>query len=145
MMYYNYIFVVFLLRVFLGILFFSQGYDKVFRVGVKRVIDTFDNPLENRKLPKWLIIFAGIYTSYVELIGGLLLALGFLTNFTLYFLGIDLLMVCIAFSLMKPMWDMQFVFPRLLLLVILLIVPIEWNVFSIDHFFNINESILVTK
>jgi uncharacterized membrane protein YphA (DoxX/SURF4 family) len=139
---FNSIFVFLFVRVFLGILFFAQGYDKIFRIGVHNVVETFDNPLENRKIPKWMIISAVEYTSYVELIGGILLTVGFLTNFVLYLLGLDLIMVCIAFSVLKPLWDMQFVFPRLLLLILLSIIPCNWNVVSLDYILHLNESLL---
>jgi uncharacterized membrane protein YphA (DoxX/SURF4 family) len=139
---YNSIFVSLFLRIFLGVLFFAQGYDKIFRMGVSRVIETFDYPLENRKVPKWMIVSAIDFTSYAELLGGLFLIAGFLTNFTLYLLGLDLLMVCVAFSIMKPIWDMQYVFPRLVLMILLLIIPSEWNVISLDHVFHLNGSLL---
>ena len=105
------------------------------------MVDTFDMPLENHKLPKWLIVFAGIFTSYAEFICGILLVLGLFKSFALYLLGLDLLMVCFAFSVMKPMWDMQFVFPRVVLLVLLLIIPAGWDVLSLDHFFKLTELI----
>ena len=43
---------VFLLRVILGILFFFQGYDKVFKVKISGVIDFFANKTRNTKIPQ---------------------------------------------------------------------------------------------
>lgn len=136
---YNYIAVSFIIRVFLGILFFAQGFDKVFRLKVHSVIHTFEQPLEEHKLPAWLITGAGVYTSYAELICGFMLIIGLFKSIALYLLGIDLLMVCVAFSIIKPMWDIQFVFPRLVLLISLLIIPSAWDVISIDHLISLAE------
>ena len=77
------------------------------------------------------------FTSYVELIGGFFLIIGFLKYYSLYLLGINLLVASFAFSITKPMWDMQFVFPRILLLLFLLIVPSNWDVISVDYWISI--------
>lgn len=145
MIYYNYVAATFIVRVFLGVLFFAQGYDKVFRVKVHSVIHAFEEPLENHSLPAWLITGAGVYTSYVELICGFMLIIGLLKSIALYLLGIDLLMVCVAFSLIKPMWDLQFVFPRLLLLIASLVMPVNWDVISVDYLIGIVEFITKVK
>lgn len=120
-------------RVFLGILFFSQGYDKILKVKIKNVIETFEYSLISRHLPKFLLVIIAFFTSYIELIGGFLLIIGFLKYYALYLLGLDLILVAVAFGIVKPMWDMQFVFPRLLLLLILLIMPSQWDIISIDY------------
>lgn len=124
-------------RVFLGILFFSQGYDKVFKVKIKGVVETFEYPVISKHFPKSLLTLIAYFTSYVELIGGFLLIIGFLKYYALYFLGFDLILVAVAFGMIKPMWDMQFVFPRLLLLLILLVMPSQWDVISVDYFWSL--------
>lgn len=127
----------FIIRSFLGILFFFQGYDKVFRVKMPNVINAFSEDAQLHHIPRpWLAMMA-YYTSGIELIGGLALILGLFTNYTLCFLGTDLLLVCFAFSLVRPMWDMQYIFPRLILLVTLLLLPYEYNKLSIDCFLNL--------
>ncbi|MGZ3932212.1 MAG: hypothetical protein ACXVP0_12855, partial [Bacteroidia bacterium] len=65
------------------------------------------------------------------------LLLGFLTNYMLYALGLDLLLVGIAFSYMEPMWDMRHVFPRFILVIVLLLLPDEYRQFTIDHILNL--------
>ena len=139
MIYYNYIAASFIVRVFLGILFFAQGYDKVFRLKVHSVIHTFEQPMEDHKMPVWIIRWAGVYTSYVELICGFMLIIGLLKSVALYLLGIDLLLVGTAFSIIKPMWDTQFVFARLVLLITLLVLPANWDVISTDYLIGIIE------
>ena len=122
------------LRMILGILFFFQGYDKIFRIKMTGVIDTFKFELGNIKFPNFLLVISAYYTSYVELIGGLFLVAGLFTNYTLYLIGIDLILVTGAFSLIKPVWDMNLIFPRLILWSILMIIPESFNKISIDFF-----------
>ena len=131
---------VFAARVILGILFFAQGYDKVFKIKPGGVIATFRQPLHFKKVPGFVLVFAAYFTSYVELLGGLLLIIGLAKKYTLALLGIDLILAAAAFSIMKPMWDMQYFFPRLALLVFLLLVPVAWDVLSADYmlkFYNV--------
>lgn len=122
-----------LIRVFLGILFFAQGYDKVFRVKVKGVIQTFEHPLIVKNIPRPLLVLATYVTCYAELIGGFLLIIGFIKYYALYLLGIDLLVVAIAFGIMEPVWDMRHVFPRMLLIFIALVIPSRWDIISVDY------------
>lgn len=123
----------FVLRVILGILFFFQGYDKVFKVKLNGVIETFRYELGTIKVPGVVLTSTALFTSYAELICGVLLIIGLFKTYALYILGIDLILVTGAFSLIKPMWDMQLLFPRLILLSILLYLPVEWDTLSVDH------------
>ena len=133
MSWYNETIAVLIARVILGILFFAQGYDKVFKVKPSGVIATFRAPFEARRVPGFAIAGAAYYTSYIELIGGLLLIIGLAKNFVLPLLGLDLILVAAGFSMMKPMWDMQYFFPRLALLIFLLVAPAGWDVLSADY------------
>jgi uncharacterized membrane protein YphA (DoxX/SURF4 family) len=128
---------VFILRVVLGILFFFQGYDKVFKVKMNEVVETFRLELISVKLPTIILKASAYYTSYIELLCGALLIIGLFTKFSLYMLGIDLILVVTSFSLIKPMWNMQILFPRLILLSILLYLPEEWNQISADQLLNL--------
>lgn len=120
-------------RVFLGLLFFFQGYDKVFRVKVKNVIGIIHTPLAEKGLPEFISVLGAYYTSYVELICGATLIIGFAKYWSMYLLGFDLLFAAVAFTWVEPLWDMKHIFPRLALLVFLLIAPSEWDVISIDY------------
>ena len=122
-------------RVFLGFLFFFQGYDSIFNVKIKNVIIVFNNTFSNKGIPKFLIIAGVWFTSYTELICGFLLTLGLFENIALYLLGINLIIASIAFSIDKPMWDMRYLFPRLILLLFLLMVPYSWDTISLDYLF----------
>jgi uncharacterized membrane protein YphA (DoxX/SURF4 family) len=123
----------FIARIFLGLLFFFQGYDAVVRVKLKNVLTTYESPFESIGVPKFLTVLGVWYTSYSELIGGILLTFGLFEQCALYLLGINLIIASIAFSINAPMWDMRHVFPRLALLLFLLVIPPTWSVWTLDH------------
>ena len=123
----------FVLRVILGILFFFQGYDKVFRVKISGVRDFFRTEMIGRNVPGFVLGSSAFLTSYIELISGALLIVGLFKTAALYMLAFDLIIVSGAFSLLKPMWDMQLLFPRLILLAALLYLPEQWDLLSLDH------------
>lgn len=122
----------FTLRVILGVLFFMQGYDKVVKVKMDGVIKSFKYEFGNVKMPNSILFLSAYYSSFVELIGGFTLIIGLFTKYTLYFLGLDLLLVVAAFSIINPVWDMKIVFPRIIIWSILMILPESWNKLSLD-------------
>jgi putative oxidoreductase len=124
------------LRLILGILFFFQGYDKVVRIGMRGVVDTFKDELGEIKLPKFLLVSSAWFTSYTELIGGLFLILGFFKIPVLFILGLDMILVTAAFSLISPMWDMKYVFPRIFLLIFLFLLSDQPDLISLENLIN---------
>lgn len=122
-----------LLRVFCGVIFLYQGYDKLFKVKIKGVTEAFQINAQKNNVPPFLLTAAAIFTSVVEFFGGLLLILGLFKTTALTLLGIDIIVVGIAFSMLEPVWDMRHVFPRLVMVVVLLILPKEWEVLSLDY------------
>jgi len=120
-------------RVFLGLLFFLQGYDKIFRVKVKNVIETIHTPLASKGVPELFSKIGAYATSYIELICGAALIIGFAKYWSMYLLGFDILFVALAFGLVEPVWDLKHIFPRLALLIFLLIIPSQWDVISVDY------------
>lgn len=129
---FNFSIAVSLARVFLGVLFLIQGYDKVFKIGVRSLIPIYRQELNRSGLPEGVITASAYYTSWVELMGGVLLVIGFMKYFALYALGIDLLMVAVAMGLREPLWRMDYVFPRLALLLFLLFTHTVTDCFSLD-------------
>ena len=127
----------FIARVFLGFVFFLQGYDKVFRIGVKQVIQSVSQSLSDKGIPKLFSTLGAYFTSYVELICGAFLIIGFVKYYCLYLLGFDLLFATFAFGIVEPVWDMKHIFPRLALLLFLLILPSQWDALSVDHFWSL--------
>ena len=124
------------LRIFAGILFFFQGYDKLFKIKMPGVIDTFMGDAYRHHVSRPFVAIIAYYTSIVELVGGALLVFGLFTNYALYALGLDLVLVCFAFSFIEPMWDMKHVFPRFMLVILLLILPMENHKLSLDFLIN---------
>lgn len=123
----------FLVRVFLGLLFFFQGYDAVFRIKIRNVISAYKQPFASRGIPGFISVPAIWFTSLSELIFGFLLVAGFFTSISLFILGINLLVASVAFAIVTPLWNMRHVFPRFILLIFLLVVPAGWNLWSADY------------
>ena len=124
---------VFFARVILGILFFAQGYEKFFKLKISNVIDTIKPSYRKLKFPDGLITLTAYSTSFIELLGGLLLIIGLFRYEAYYLLGFDLLIVSLGFSMLNALWDMQYVLPRLLLLILLLLLPPDYDRYSLDH------------
>ncbi|MES2679485.1 MAG: DoxX family protein [Bacteroidota bacterium] len=126
-----------LIRLFAGVLLIFQGYDKLFRIGITGVIEVFKTDAQNKHIPVPLISALAWFSSFTEFFGGILLLTGLCTSYALYALGLDLLLVAIAFTYMETMWDMKHVFPRLVLITTLLLFPPEYRTISLDHFINL--------
>lgn len=122
----------FFIRALLGIIFLMQGYGKVFSFGVSKVYEMFFKEFENTFLPKWIIIATAYYTSYIEMIGGFLLLIGLFRKYAMYLLAIDLLIVSFGHGLIEPIWDLQHVMPRAILLASLFLLPAEWDKWNMD-------------
>ncbi len=122
----------FILRIFCAVLFIFQGYDKIFIVKLDGVKHTFYSETDKRNIPRFFVNFLAAYTSYVELLAGIFLLLGLFKTYALIGLGIDLILVGAAFSYMQAMWDMKYVFPRLVLVAALLVMPDSWEFISLD-------------
>ncbi|MFY0594088.1 DoxX family protein [Roseivirga sp.] len=128
----NHTIVAFFARVLLGLIFLMQGIGKVFTWGLDGVYGSFQ-PYEETFLPKFSIVFAAYYTSYAELIGGALLVLGLFKNYALYALALVLLIVSFGHGLSSPIWDLNNVMWRAVLLIFLLVIPKEWDKWQIEH------------
>jgi len=132
---YHQIAAVFIARVFLGLLFFFQGFDAIFNIKIKNVLATYEDMFQNKGIPSAFTKCAVWFTTYTELIGGILLILGLFEYWVLFILGLNVLIASIGFGMVTPMWDTRFVFPRLVLLLFLLLIPSDWNLWSLDYLF----------
>ena len=110
-----------------------QGYGKVFTFGLHKVYQMFFLDFEHTFLPKWLIWSTVYFTSYAELICGFLIIAGLFRRCSLFVLGADLLIVSFGHGLMEPIWDLQHVMPRAILLMAVLLLPQEWDKWSADN------------
>ncbi|HMG69398.1 MAG TPA: DoxX family protein [Chitinophagaceae bacterium] len=122
---------VFFLRTLLGVIVLMQGWGKVFTWGLPKVYDMFFKEFEKTFIPNWVIWTSAYYTSYVELVAGILLITGLFKQVALYLLAFDLLIVSFGHGLMEPIWDLQHVIPRAILVATLLLLPEEWDTWRI--------------
>lgn len=125
------------LRLILGFIFLMQGFGKVFTWGVENVynMDFFYGTYKDL-LPEFIIRATAYYTSYVELIAGLMVVLGLKRDYALYALASVLVIVTFGHGLADPVWNLSHVMYRTMLLVTLLILPREWDKFSMDGLIN---------
>jgi uncharacterized membrane protein YphA (DoxX/SURF4 family) len=121
-----------LVRVVLGVLFFMQGYDKIFKIGIGATAEAALTPVTYRIFGKSIFKMLVLVSSWIELVAGALLIAGFQRYAAFILLSADMLVTGIIFTLIKPMWDMQFYFPRIAMLVFLMIIPPGWDIFNID-------------
>jgi len=120
-------------RLLLGFIFLMQGYGKVVTWGVERVYQMdFFYPVFKDLLPDSIIRATAYYTSYIELIGGFMVVIGFKRDYALYALASVLVMVTFGHGLAEPIWNLSHVMYRAVLLVTLLIMPREWDRYSVD-------------
>lgn len=125
-----------IIRVFTGLLFLFQGYDKLFKIGLKGCVETFYADSRKLNVPTPLLWIVVSFTSVAEFFGGVFLMIGLFYPYTLIALGIDLILVAVAFGLVQPMWDTRHAFPRFLLIILNMFVLIQFNKFTLDNLFN---------
>jgi len=130
-------FLPFMIRLIVGILFLFQAYDKLLRVGLKETFEAIHETYKVYNIPKWFLKLSVTVSTYIELIAGSLLIIGLFKPIALLLLGINLIMVTVSFSFHKGIWNMQNVFPRLLLLIALFLIPMEWDVWTMDYLLNL--------
>lgn len=118
-------------RCFLGILLVFQGYDKLFIVKIKNVVNAFHTETDRKHIPEFLLVFTSYFTSITEFFGGIFLILGLFHQIVPIILGLNLLVVAFAFSFLRPMWDLQHVFPRVILLTLILLLS-NYFYFGLD-------------
>lgn len=124
-----------LTRLLLGFIVLMQGYGKVFTWGVEKVYQMeFFLPRYHALLPDWVTYLTAYYTSYVELIAGLMLVIGLKRNWALYALATVLVIVTFGHGLAEPIWNLSHVMYRATLLIALLVFPPEWDIYSLDWF-----------
>ncbi len=111
-----------------------QGFGKVFTWGISNVYQNVFASYEETWIPNFLLQFTAYFTSYMELVGGLLLVLGLFRHWAYLGLGAVLLLVTYGHGLSSPIWDLQHVFVRAVFLIGLLLVPKDWDQLHLDRF-----------
>lgn len=120
------------IRVVAGILFFAQGYDKLFVLGINRVKEPFTIAFQKAHIPDGLLRGAITVSTLIEFICGLLLIAGLFRDYSVYLLLLNLVGVAAGFCLVQPVWDLQHYFPRLVLLILILLLPPEWDAWRLE-------------
>lgn len=122
------------MRLILGFLFFWQGYGKVFKFGIDNVYNNFFKKTYQDLLPDFLVLGTAYFTTFAELIAGFLLIIGLGRDWALYILAAVLVVVTFGHGMAEPIWDASHVLVRAVFLIPLLLLPKEWDTFSVDHF-----------
>ena len=131
--FYNEAIALLMIRMVAGILFMFQAYDRLFKIGIGKVAETFfSTPLGVTRRISFVKIAIGL-SSWIEFICGILLILGLFKIVALYLLALNMVFVAFVFSYVKPMWDMRHFFPRLILVVLLLLMPEHFDLFCLDR------------
>ncbi|MEO9512361.1 MAG: DoxX family protein [Flavobacteriaceae bacterium] len=128
------------MRLMLGFIFFWQGYGKVFKFGIDNVYTNFFKDTYQNVLPDLVILTTAYFTTYTELIAGFLLVIGLKRDIALYALAVVLVVVTFGHGMVEPIWDTSHVLVRALFLIPLLLLPKEWDSFSLDHLIKVRKN-----
>ena len=91
-------------------------------------------PFQDTFLPTWSLWAVGYAIPFVELIAGALVILGWQTRPALLALGAVLVIVTFGHLLHEPLYAFhEHVIPRLALVLLVLLVPAEWDRFALDR------------
>ena len=121
-------------RMVLGLIFFMAGVWKVFELGPAGHVRRFFLPFQDTFLPVWSLWIVGVTIPFVELIAGGLILVGWRIREALLALGIVLVVVTFGHLLKQPLYAFhEHVIPRLALVLFVLLMPQEFDRFSIDH------------
>jgi putative oxidoreductase len=120
-------------RLLLGFIFLMQGFGKVFKIGVGNVYNGFFKETYQDILPEFITMGTAYYTSFVELIAGLMLVIGYKKNIAYILLASVLVIVTFGHGLAEPIWDLSHVMYRGILLIFLLMTPATLDKFSLDY------------
>ena len=118
----------------LGLIFFMAGFWKVFTLTpAAHAHRWFVDPYADTFLPAWSLWATGLAIPFVELLGGALMLLGWRVRDAGVVLGAVLLVVTFGHLLKEPLYEFHtHVIPRLALLVFVLMIPPEFDRFSLD-------------
>lgn len=131
-------------RLVLGLIFFMAGVWKVFELGPVGHVRRFFLPFQHTFLPTWSLWVVGFTIPFIELIGGALVIVGWETRYALVALGAVLATVTFGHLLENPLYAFhEHVIPRLALLLFILMVPQEFDRFSLDRLLHRNRTTIV--
>jgi uncharacterized membrane protein YphA (DoxX/SURF4 family) len=121
-------------RLVLGLIFLMAGIYKVFSLTPVGHVQKWFLPYQDTFLPVWSLWAVGLAIPFVELLGGALLMLGWRIREALLALGAVLVVVTFGHLLKEPLYPLhEHVIPRLALVLFLLVMPAEADLFSMDR------------
>ncbi len=122
-------------RLVLGLMFFQGAWWRVFELGpLNHARRFFVDPFADSFLPEWSLWVVGTAVPFVELVGGALVLLGLMRLPGLILLGGVLVTVTFGHLIGEPLFSFSgHVMPRLMLVVFLLLIPQDWDEFSVDE------------
>lgn len=128
--------VIFFSRAILGLIFFMAGVYKCFQMTpLGHARRFFVEPYTGTFLPVWSLWLTGTIVPVVELIAGAMVLIGFRTRPALLALGGVLVLVTFGHLLKEPLYEFHtHVIPRLALLIVVLLLPPDEDVISVDGF-----------
>ena len=127
---------IFFARAVVGLIFFMAGVWKVFELGPAGHVRRYFLPFQDTFLPTWSLWAVGFTIPFIELIAGALVIIGLLTRPALISLGLVLVIVTFGHLLHQPLYALhEHVIPRLALVLLVLLLPREWDRYSIDSRF----------
>lgn len=125
----------FFARWVLGLIFFMAGVMKVFDMtAIEHARRYFVSGFADMWIPVWLLWMIGFLIPFVELVAGAFMCLGLRVKNSGIALGFVLIIVTYGHLLKEPLYDTtSHIFPRLVLLYLVLMVPRSRDVLSVDH------------
>jgi len=121
-------------RLVLGLIFFMAGVMKVFQLGPLNHARKYFLPFADTFLPVWSLWAMGVVIPFVELIAGAMVILGLRVREALVALGFVLAVVTFGHLLHDALYEFHtHVIPRLALLLFILLLPRQDDLFSIDY------------
>lgn len=118
----------------LGFIFFMAGAWKVFTLTPAGHVRKFFLPYSDTFLPVWSLWAVGLTIPFVELIAGALVLIGWRVREALIGLGCVLVVVTFGHLLKEPLYPFnEHVIPRLALVLFILMLPRDWDTFSLDE------------
>lgn len=122
-------------RLVLGLIFFMAGVMKVFQLGPLNHARKYFLPYADTFLPVWSLWAMGVVIPFVELIAGAMVILGLRVREALVALGFVLAVVTFGHLLSAPLYEFHtHVIPRLALVLFLLLLPRDDDLFSLEYF-----------
>lgn len=125
----------FFARWVLGLIFFMAGWWKVFDLtAVEHARMLFVDAYADTWIPVWLLWALGVAIPFVELLGGAMVCLGVRVRSALVALGFVLVIVTYGHLLSEALFKITgHIFPRLVLLLFVFMIPRERDLLSVDH------------